>query len=56
MTDFEFWAPTYYSFGKGKESHAGELVRRFGGHKALLHFGGGSAVSRKAICERNSSL
>ena len=51
MTDFEFWAPTYYSFGKGKESHAGELVRRFGGHKALLHFGGGSAV-RSGLLDR----
>ena len=27
MTDVEFWAPTYYSFGKGKEVRTGELVR-----------------------------
>ena len=44
MTDFDYWAPTYIAVGRGKESRAGELVRRFGGSKALLHYGGGSAV------------
>ena len=44
MIDFDYWSPTYIAFGKGKESRTGELVRRFGGHKALLHYGGGSAV------------
>ena len=34
MTDFDFWSPTYFAFGKGKEAQTGELVRRFGGHKA----------------------
>ena len=43
MIDFDYWSPTYIAFGKGKESRTGELVRRFGGHKALLHYGGGSA-------------
>ena len=45
MTDFNFWSPTYFAFGKGKESQTGELVRRFGGTKALLHYGGRSAVA-----------
>ena len=44
MIDFDYWSPTYIAFGKGKESRTGELVRRFGGRKALLHYGGGSAV------------
>ena len=30
MTDFDYYAPTYIAFGRGKESRAGELVRRFG--------------------------
>ena len=51
MTDFDFWSPTYIAFGRGKESRTGELVRRFGGHKALLHYGGGSAV-RSGLLDR----
>ena len=44
MTDFNFWSPTYFAFGRGKEAQTGELVRRFGGKKALVHYGGKSAV------------
>ena len=51
MIDFDYWSPTYIALGKGKESRTGELVRRFGGHKALLHFGGGSAV-RSGLLDR----
>ena len=51
MKDFEFWAPTYYSFGKGKEACTGELVRRFGGRTALLHYGGASAA-KSGVLER----
>ena len=51
MIDFDYWSPTYIAFGKGKESRTGELVRRFGGRKALLHYGGGSAV-RSGLLDR----
>ena len=51
MIAFNYWSPTYFAFGKGKESQAGELVKRFGGHKVLLHFGGGSAV-RSGLLDR----
>lgn len=44
MNDFELYQPTYYVFGKGKQSRVGELVRRFGATKVLLHYGGGSVV------------
>ena len=30
MIDFNYWSPTYFAFGKGKETQTGELVRRFG--------------------------
>ena len=33
MDNFSFYAPTYFAFGKGAESRAGELVKRFGGSK-----------------------
>lgn len=56
MTDFEFWSPTYFAFGKGKESRAGELVRQFGGGNVLLHYGGGSAVRSGLIDRVKTSL
>lgn len=31
MLNFEFYAPTYYEFGRNIEEKVGELVKRFGG-------------------------
>ena len=42
MESFEFCSPTRFVFGRGAESKTGELIRRYGGTKVLLHFGGGS--------------
>ena len=42
MDNFEFFSPTRFVFGRGAESKTGELVRKYGGTKVLLHFGGGS--------------
>ena len=42
MENFNFYSPTYFAFGKGKECEVGALVKRFGGSKVLLHYGGGS--------------
>ena len=56
MIDFDYWSPTYIAFGKGKETRTGELVRRFGGHKALLLYGGGSAVKSGLIARVEASL
>ncbi len=42
MNNFDFYSPTYFAFGKGKEADTGKLVKRFGGTKVLLHYGGGS--------------
>lgn len=51
MENFSFYAPTYFAFGEGAENRAGELVRRFGGSKVLIHYGGGSVV-RSGLLER----
>ncbi len=56
MTDFNFWSPTYFAFGKGKEAQTGELVKRFGGRKALVHYGGKSAVASGLIERVKASL
>lgn len=51
MDNFTFYSPTYFVFGKDTESQAGELVKRFGGSKVLIHYGGGSVV-RSGLLDR----
>ena len=51
MNNFTFYSPTYFAFGKGKEAETGRLVKRFGGSKVLLHYGGGSVV-RSGLLDR----
>lgn len=56
MQNFSFYAPTYFAFGKGEEAKAGELVKRFGGSKVLIHFGGGSVVKSGLLDRVKKSL
>ena len=51
MKNFTFYSPTFFSFGKGSEHDAGMLVKRFGGSKVLLHYGGGSVI-RSGLLDR----
>lgn len=51
MNNFTFFSPTYFVFGKGEESRAGHCVKRFGGTKVLIHYGGGS-VKRSGLLDR----
>ena len=51
MDSFEFYSPTRFVFGRESEKKTGELVRRCGGTKVLLHFGGGS-VKANGIYDR----
>jgi len=43
MDNFNFYSPTEFVFGKGRENDCGEYVRKYGGSKVLIHYGGGSA-------------
>lgn len=43
MKDFNFFAPTEVVFGKEAEEQVASLVKKYGGKKVLLHFGGKSA-------------
>ncbi|MEA4897044.1 MAG: iron-containing alcohol dehydrogenase [Eubacteriales bacterium] len=49
MLNFEWHIPTRFVFGRDAELKAGETIRRLGGTKVLLHFGGGSAVKSGLI-------
>jgi alcohol dehydrogenase YqhD (iron-dependent ADH family) len=51
MDNFTFYAPTYFVFGKEQENHCGQYVKRFGGTKVLIHYGGGS-VKRSGLLDR----
>ena len=51
MNNFTFYSPTYFAFGKEEENNAGKYVRRFGGTKVLIHYGGGSVV-RSGLLDR----
>lgn len=51
MNNFQFYSPTEFVFGKGTENEAGTYVKKHGGTKVLLHYGGGSAV-RSGVLDR----
>lgn len=51
MDNFSFYAPTYFAFGKDSEADTGKLVKRFGGSKVMIHYGGGSVV-RSGLLDR----
>ena len=51
MENFNFYSPTEFVFGKGREVECGELVAKYGGTKVLIHYGSGSVV-RSGLLDR----
>jgi len=51
MLNFTFYSPTYFVFGKDTENEVGTHVKRNGGSKVLIHYGGGSVV-RSGLLDR----
>lgn len=51
MNNFSFYSPTEFVFGKGQENNCGALVKKYGGSRVLIHYGGGSAV-RSGLLDR----
>ena len=56
MENFTFYSPTFFAFGKDTENQAGELVKRFGGTKVLIHYGGNSAKKSGLLDRVEASL
>ncbi|MCR5394915.1 MAG: iron-containing alcohol dehydrogenase [Bacteroidales bacterium] len=56
MKDFKYYAPTWVEFGRNAEEKVGALVKRFGGTRVLLHYGGQSAVRSGLIDRVENSL
>ena len=44
MKDFNYYAPTEVVFGQKSEEQVAALVKKYGGTKVLVHYGGKSAV------------
>ena len=44
MKDFNYFAPTEVIFGRKSEEQVAQLVRKYGGTKVLVHYGGKSAI------------
>ncbi len=56
MNNFTFYSPTYFAFGRGTENETGHYVKRFGGSRVLLHYGGGSVVRSGLLNRVKASL
>lgn len=56
MDNFTFYAPTYFAFGKETENETGSYVKRFGGTKVLIHYGGGSVIRSGLLDKVKKSL
>ena len=44
MKDFNYYAPTEIVFGEHSEEQVAQLIKRYGGTKVLVHYGGQSAT------------
>jgi alcohol dehydrogenase YqhD (iron-dependent ADH family) len=51
MNKFEFYSPTKVIFGQGVENRIGSEIKKWGGSKVLVHFGGGS-VKKSGLLDR----
>jgi alcohol dehydrogenase YqhD (iron-dependent ADH family) len=56
MDNFNFYSPTHFVFGSERENEAGKYVKRFGGTKVLIHYGGGSVIKTGLLDRVKKSL
>jgi len=49
MHSFEYVCPTEIIFGEGAEDKVAEKIRKYGGSRVLILYGGGSAVKSGLI-------
>lgn len=56
MDNFNFYSPTEFVFGNDRETECGKYVKKYGGKKVLVHFGGGSAEKSGLLAKVRKSL
>lgn len=56
MNSFDFYSPTNFVFGRDRETEAGAYVKKFGGSRVLVLYGGQSAKRTGLLDRVNESL
>ena len=56
MQDFNYYAPTQVVFGKDSERQIADLIKKYGGTKVLLHYGGQSAIKSGLLPQVEADL
>ena len=56
MNNFRFWSPTEFVFGRNTVKNTAQLVKKYGGTKVLLHYGGQSAIKSGLLAEVENNL
>ena len=56
MNDFDFYSPTYFVFGRDREAEVGTYVKKFGGSRVLVLYGGQSAKKSGLLDRVRASL
>lgn len=51
MNNFTFYSPTEFCFGRGREQEVGTLCQKYGAHRVMIVYGGGSVV-RSGLLDR----
>ncbi|MBQ9486255.1 MAG: iron-containing alcohol dehydrogenase [Selenomonadaceae bacterium] len=54
--NFEYYTPTRIIFGRNTEDKVADLIKRYGGSRVLLHYGGQSAIKSGLIDRVKKSL
>jgi len=56
MNNFNYCSPTEFVFGKNTVDKVGQLIKKYGGTKILVHFGGQSAIKTGLLADVENSL
>ncbi len=56
MDNFKFYNPTEFIFGRDTENQCGELIKKYGGTKVLVHYGSNSAKKSGLLDRVTKSL
>lgn len=56
MENFNFYSPTEFVFGRDRENEVGAYVKKYGGTRVLIHYGGKSALKSGLIDRVKKSL
>ncbi|MCQ2257214.1 MAG: iron-containing alcohol dehydrogenase [Bacteroidaceae bacterium] len=56
MKNFNFYAPTQVVFGRDAENELASLVKKYGGTKVLVHYGGQSAIKSGLMAKVEKQL